>query len=275
MAKNGALSGRVALVTGGGRGLGRAYALLLAREGASVLVNDLGCSTEYEGSDATVAGAVVEEIRSSGGTAAADTSDIGSFAEAARAVEKTIETFGKIDILINNAGVVGRNEVEDVTSESYQRLIDMHFGAAVGAVNAAFPVMKRQRYGRIVNTLTEAVFNPALGGGIVYTPAKAAIMSATIAIAKAGEAYGITANAVSPVGRTRLSGGAVDRFGQQGLDFTTEKVASVVLKLVTEDAGDINGKVFFTGAGLVREYGAPPRTKTDLARRLESEAALL
>jgi NAD(P)-dependent dehydrogenase (short-subunit alcohol dehydrogenase family) len=275
MARSGLLDGRVALVTGAGRGLGRAYALMLAREGAAVVVNDLGCSTDYEGGDPSVVAAVVAEIASQGGRAIADPSDIASFAAAAHAVELAIGTFGRLDILINNAGVSGPNDVEGVSEEWYDKLLDVNFKATVATVKAAFPQMKRQRYGRIVNTVTEGVFNPGFGGGVVYSPAKAAVWAATLAMAKAGEECGITANAISPVARTRLAGGAIDRFGQKDLDFAVEPVARAVVYLVSEASADITGRLFYAGAGFVREYAPPARSRTDLAQRLEDRAKTL
>jgi NAD(P)-dependent dehydrogenase (short-subunit alcohol dehydrogenase family) len=248
---------------------------MMAREGAAVVVNDLGCSTDYAGKDPSVAAQVVDEIAAGGGKAIADPSDIASFAAADHAVGLAIETFGRLDILINNAGVNGPNAVEDVTEEWYDKLMGVNFKATVATVKVAFPQMKKQRYGRIVNTVTEGTFNAGFGGGVVYSPAKAAVWAATLAMAKAGEEWGITANTISPAGRTRLAGAALDRFGQKDLDFDVEHVARAVLCLVAEAAGDITGSVFYAGGGFVREYAVPSRSRTELSQRLEIQARAL
>ena len=269
------LEGRVALVTGAGRGIGRAHALTLAREGALVVVNDLGCTVEGQDSDRSVAVGVVEEIRSLGGTAIDDASDISTFAGAAAAIHAAVGAFGGIDILVNNAGITGGpGSVEEVAEESLDLLMAVHYKGAIGTVRAAFPLMKRQRYGRIVNTVSEAAFPVPRGqgaGGPGYPAAKAAVWSATLGMAREGVAYGITVNAISPGARTRMSSGLLDTGVSAGLDLDPEHVARVVAYLVSERAGDINGRVVHAAAGAIREYQITRTAQTELVQRLDSE----
>lgn len=193
---------RVAVVTGAGRGLGRAYSVALAERGARVVVNDLGCELDGDGADPSPAAEVVEEIRAAGGEAVASHADVGDEAGAGSIVAAAIESFGRLDVVVNNAGNMGPEPFERLRSESLRAHLDVH---AVGALNvtvAAWPHLLDAGYGRIVTTTSIGLF----GGPYIaaYAAAKGAAFSLGRSIALAGEPHGIIANLVAPVAETRM-----------------------------------------------------------------------
>ncbi|HZA00641.1 MAG TPA: SDR family NAD(P)-dependent oxidoreductase, partial [Acidimicrobiales bacterium] len=200
------LDGRVALVTGAGRGIGRADALVLAELGAAVVVNDLGTTVDGRGADAGPAGEVATEIIAAGGRAVPDTTDVASIEGGAAAVKVALEAFGRLDVLVNNAGfAVGGGDVEHPVETEIDALIGVHLKAALGTMRAAVPVMRSQGYGRIVNTVSEVALDARLTDGLGYGAAKAALWSVTLSAARALTGRGITVNAISPGARTRMN----------------------------------------------------------------------
>ncbi len=190
------LRGRVALVTGAGRGLGRAHALALAAHGAAVVINDL---------DAGPAAEVAGEVCARGGQAIADHTDVASIRGGRQAVQTAIDSFGRIDVLVNNAGFAhGGGTVEVPDDDGLDALLAVHFKAAVGTMAAAFPDMRTRGWGRIVNTVSEASLDPRFVASVGYGAAKAALWSATLVAAAQWETHGITVNAISP-GAARAS----------------------------------------------------------------------
>lgn len=195
------LDGHVALVTGAGRGIGRAHALQMASRGTKVVACDIGVALDGSGADVTVANEVAAEITAAGGVAVPDTNDISRFSGGAAAVWTGIEAFGKVDIVVNNAGLVGAASIEDITEEILDHQFAVHVYGAVGTVKAAWPGMRAQSWGRVINTVSEAAFPPKVPrgrGGLGYGMAKAAIWTATFALAAEGLPHGITVNAISP-----------------------------------------------------------------------------
>lgn len=267
----GPLDGRVALVTGGGRGIGAAHARRLAADGAAVVVNDAGTSPDGKSSGDPVAREVAGLIRDSGGEATADTSDVSDFNGAAAAVQAALDAYGTIDILVNNAGIIGSASAGDLTEEDLSRMLAVHTTGSAGTIRAAWPVMRARRYGRIVNTTSEAAYDLRMGTGIPYATAKAAIWGLTMAAAGEGREHGITVNAISPGARTRMSESFLTAGADNGLDLSPDHVARVVALLVREDAGDITGRVVHAAAGYVREYVLRRSPDTDLAARLGTE----
>src|SRR5579885_1765427 len=199
------LDNRVAIVTGAGRGLGRAHALALAARGARVVVNDLG--TELDGAggaDRTVADAVVEEIREAGG-AAVGNHDTVATAEGARGIVKTaLDAFGTVDIVVNNAGAIRKKPFLEHTADDLNALLAVHQAGSFFVSQAAFEVMMKRRYGRFI-------FTTSVGGlranqyVAAYGSAKARIVGLVWAVALAGAQYGIAANVISPYGYTRMA----------------------------------------------------------------------
>ena len=248
------LAGRVAIVTGGGRGIGRAHAMRLARHGAAVLVNDLGTTVGGEGQDRSPAVSVVAEITTAGGSAVADEGDVSSFAGAAAIVERALAAFGRLDILVNNAGIATDAPIDDMTEELLLRHIGVHYVGTVGTCRAAVPHLRRQGYGRIVNTVSEAALDTRFPGGVAYGGAKAAVWAATLAMSRQLLGTGVTVNAVSPGARTRMNE-AMFAAAPPVLDLDPDHVAKVVAALVGEDSGAINGHVIHAAAGSIRDYG--------------------
>lgn len=264
----GPLSGRVAVVTGGGRGIGAAHARRLAADGAAVVVNDSGASLDGMTAGEPVAAEVAARIRADGGEAVADLSDVATFDGAAAAVQAALDAYGTIDILVNNAGIIGSAGVGDLDQRDFERMIAVHVTGSVGTIRAAWPVLRAKRYGRIVNTTSEAAYDVRMAAGVPYATAKAAIWGLTMAAAGEGRPHGITVNAVSPGARTRMSESFLADGGDNGLDLSPSHVADVVALLVRDDAGDVTGRVVHAAAGFVREYLLRRSPETELAARL-------
>jgi NAD(P)-dependent dehydrogenase (short-subunit alcohol dehydrogenase family) len=205
------LKGKVALVTGAGRGLGRAHALALAAAGAQVVVNDLGGSPGGEGMDAGPAQEVVNEIAATGGVAIADTADISSWFEAGRLVEHTLAHFGRLDILVNNAGICRPTAFGSLSELDWDRLIDVNAKGTAALIEAATRHWRANgpEQGRaIVNTASPAGANPHIPLGI-YGVSKAAVLALTQVAAQELASLGVRVNALAPVARTRMLGAAM------------------------------------------------------------------
>jgi NAD(P)-dependent dehydrogenase (short-subunit alcohol dehydrogenase family) len=239
--------GRVALVTGAGRGIGRAHARLLAARGASVVVNDLGGSLQGEGADVGPAEAVVAEIEAAGGAAAADASDVATPEGAAALVDLALERFGPIDIVVNNAGIMRWGGLPDVDAADLERHLAVHVLGTFGTVRAAWPHLVAQGYGRIVNTTSSGVFG--LPTNLAYATAKGGVLGLTRSLATAGAASGITANCIAPAAMTRMAG-RPEAAGEPPADdpMAPDLVAPMVAFLAHEDC-PVTGEVYTAGAG--------------------------
>ncbi|MDH4148536.1 MAG: SDR family NAD(P)-dependent oxidoreductase, partial [Acidimicrobiia bacterium] len=196
--------GRVAVVTGAGRGIGRAYAHLLAERGASVVVNDLGGSMEGVGADAEPSAAVAAEIVAAGGTAAADDSDVATAGGARVLVDAAVERFGRLDILINNAGIIRWAGFPDADIDNLERHLAVHTVGSFNTARAAWAHMVTQAYGRIVMTTSTGMLG--LPNNTSYATAKAAVIGLTRSLATAGVAHGIKINLIAPAAYTRMAG---------------------------------------------------------------------
>lgn len=194
---------QVAIVTGAGRGLGRLYALDLARRGAAVVVNDIGGSMRGDGTDASVADAVVEEIRQGGGTAVASHDSVDS-AEGGRAiVDAAIDEFGRLDAVVGNAGIFGSVMFEDLSFDDWQRMLRVHLDGGFHLSQPAYKAMKTTGGGRFVFISSSAgIFGQPMEAH--YAAAKAGLVGLTNVIAIEGQAHGILANAVMPTGFSRM-----------------------------------------------------------------------
>jgi NAD(P)-dependent dehydrogenase (short-subunit alcohol dehydrogenase family) len=265
------LTGKVALVTGGGRGIGREHCRTLAMRGASIVVCDLGGAVDGSGADPSVAEAVAEEIRSEGGRALAVSCDISTFAGAASAVGAAVHTYGRVDIVVNNAGITGGAGIDTIDEAILERVLAVNFYGTLGVTKAAWPYMRDAGWGRVVNTVSEVAFDSAMatGSSLGYGAAKAAVWSATLSLAREGRAHGITVNAVSPGAFTRMNAAMFEESGPPaGLDLDPRHVARVVEWLVSDEAGDVTGKVIHAAGGHHREYVMKRRPDTELVARL-------
>jgi NAD(P)-dependent dehydrogenase (short-subunit alcohol dehydrogenase family) len=238
--------GRVAIVTGGGRGLGRAYALLLASRGARVVVNDSGGTLSGDGSNAGPAHEVVQEITASGGEAIASTESVATPAGGQAIIDAALHRYGRVDVLIHNAGNVRRAPLRDMTSDDFDAVLDVHLRGAFHVVRAAFPVMCDAGYGRIV--LTSSI------GGLYgnhqvanYAAAKAGVIGLSNVVALEGASEGVTCNVVVPAAVTRMAEG-IDTSAYPPM--SPELVAPVVGWLAHESCS-VTGEIFVALAGRV------------------------
>jgi NAD(P)-dependent dehydrogenase (short-subunit alcohol dehydrogenase family) len=243
--------GRVAIVTGAGRGIGREHALLLARHGASVVVNDLGGSMDGEGADRGPAQQVVDEIEAMGGKALANTDDISDWDGAERLIRSAIDTFGGLDILINNAGILRDRMLTNMSEAEWDAVIKVHLkGTFAPCRHAAAYWRERAKAGeandaRIINTSSPSgIYGNA--GQTNYGAAKAGIASFTIIAAKELVRYGVTVNAIAPAALTRMTEGlgmgqAPEEIKEQ---MSPAHIAPIVCWLASPQAAHVTGRVF-------------------------------
>lgn len=267
------LSGRVAVLTGAGRGIGAAHAAALAAAGATVVVNDNGVDLGGGHPDPEIADRSAASIRAAGGRAVSDVSDVSDFTGAARVVRRAVDDFGRLDILVNNAGIVrAGTSVETLPEVELQRTLGVHLVGTIGTIRAAFPVMRSQRYGRIINTTSEAALSTDMAAGMAYAAAKSSVWGITMAAAREGAGVGITVNAISPGALTRMSKPYLDKAGNpEDLDLSPGQIARVAVALCGEKFCHTNGKVLHTAAGCVREFILGRVNDSELVKDLLSE----
>ncbi|MFD7678159.1 3-oxoacyl-ACP reductase [Streptomyces sp. NPDC060187] len=262
------LDGLTAIVTGAGRGLGRAEALELARLGAAVVVNDFG-QPGRDGSgeaSATPAEQVAEEIRAAGGRALAHTGDVGDHEQARELVESAVAGFGKLDVLVNNAGILRDRMVFSMTEDEWDSVIRVHLKGHFNTTHFASAHWRARSkatgapvYGRIVNTSSEA-FLAGSAGQPNYAAAKGGIVGLTTSTALALAKYGVTANVICPRARTRMTEDVFAGFGRpdEGLDpLAPEHVAPLVGYLASPAAADVNGQLLVVHGGMVAVVERP------------------
>jgi NAD(P)-dependent dehydrogenase (short-subunit alcohol dehydrogenase family) len=257
----GLFDGKVAIVTGAGRGIGREEALLLAREGASVVVNDLGGARTGEGADVGPAQAVVDEIVAAGGSAVANTNDCSSWNGAEELVNQAIETFGSLDILVNNAGILRDKMSFNMTEEEWDSVIRVHLKGhfAPSRFAAAYWRQKSKDTGesvnaKIVNTASESGLY-ANAGQANYAAAKAGIASMTIVLARELERFGVRVNCIAPVALTRLTEdlmGGGEQNEELARRLAPANVAAGVGWLASDLSEGVNGQVLKIQGGLAQ-----------------------
>jgi NAD(P)-dependent dehydrogenase (short-subunit alcohol dehydrogenase family) len=221
--------GRVAIVTGGGRGIGLAYSRLLADRGARVIVNDLGTAMDGDGADTSLAETAAASIRASGGAAEADATDIATADGGEQLVEHAIRAFGSVDIVVNNAGIFWTDHFPDVAPADFERQLAVHVGGTFAVTRAAWPHMASAGYGRIVMTTSSgALGSPNLAA---YGTAKAAVLGLARSTAASGQAVGIRVNAVAPMAMTRMMAVGM-RAAPPGSEAADERDPALVAPLV-------------------------------------------
>ncbi|MEM7584736.1 MAG: SDR family NAD(P)-dependent oxidoreductase [Acidobacteriota bacterium] len=236
---------RVAIVTGAGQGLGRCYAQYLAARGAKVVVNDLGGGLDGSGSDRGPAEQVAEEIRSAGGEAVANHDSVSDREGSARIVEAALDHYGRLDILINNAGILRDKIFSRMKLEDFEAVVDVHLLGAAFVTRAAFPVMRKQAYGRIVMTTSAAGLWGNLGQAN-YAAAKLGVVGLMNSLKIEGKKTNIRVNTVAPVADTRMGAKVFPDFFKAMI--RPELVAAAVAYLASEQC-EASGDVLVTAAG--------------------------
>jgi NAD(P)-dependent dehydrogenase (short-subunit alcohol dehydrogenase family) len=265
------LKGRVAIVTGSGQGIGKAVAIALAAEGAKVVTNNRKAGTS--GGDAET---VAAEIKAAGGEAVPFFGSVSDFKEAQKAIQTAVSTFGRIDIIVNNAGSDAPKMVWNMTEEDWDLSVDSFLKSAFNCIRHATPLMREQKWGRIINTTSTAWLGAV--GHCNYSAAKAGLVGLTRAVAREVGRYGITCNAYAPTAGTRftlsedvkagfqkrLDSGLITRERYEELMHPPgpETVAPFVAYLCTNEAANINGQVFDVTYPNIAIYSESAKTKT-------------
>jgi NAD(P)-dependent dehydrogenase (short-subunit alcohol dehydrogenase family) len=238
--------GRVAVITGAGGGLGRGYALLLASRGAKIVVNDLGGTFDGAGADQTAAQKVVDEIKAAGGEAVPNYNSVSEWEGAQGIIQTAVDAFGKVDILINNAGILrDKSIIKMEIDEDYRKVMAVHLDGSFFCTKAAFPIMRENNYGRIVSTASAA---GAYGnfGQTNYGAAKLGIAGLMNCLKQEGAKYNILANTLIPVAGTRMTATVLPPAVLEKLK--PEYVAPIVAWMVSEEC-DVSGNIFVAGGG--------------------------
>ena len=244
----------VAVVTGAGRGLGRAHAICLASRGCRVIVNDLGTDDDGRGADAVPAREVVETIRRAGGQAEANLGSVADEANVAAMVDLAASRFGGLDIVVNNAGYEYPVDFAEIDIAAVRRLFEVHVFGAMILTRAAWPHLIRSGSGRVINTVSSAVYGMA--GRTGYGAAKGALLGFTRSLACDGEPHGIKANAIAPMAGTRMADAA--KVAKEVSDYMKqhmppELVSPAVAYLAHPDCR-VNGESFVVGGGKIGRY---------------------
>jgi NAD(P)-dependent dehydrogenase (short-subunit alcohol dehydrogenase family) len=256
------LEGKVAIVTGAGRGIGRGEALALASEGAKVVVNDLGGAVDGSGASTSPAEEVVAEIKKLGGGAVANYDSVATEQGGQNIIKTAVDTFGRVDILVNNAGILRDRMLFNMTEEDWDTVLKVHLYGHFHTIRAVSPLFRQQRYGRIVNTASVAGLNATTYGQANYGAAKEGIVGLTRKVARDMGRYGVTCNCVRPNAGTRLTLSdemkkarpeAMARFQEM----KPEGIAPLVVWLASDDAANVNGRTFFVERGRVGLYSEP------------------
>ena len=238
--------GKVAVITGAGGGLGRQHALLLASRGALVVVNDLGGSVDGTGENASAAQTVVDEIRAAGGEAVANHDSVSTPEGGEAIIQTAIDAYGRVDIVINNAGILRDKTFHNMTPEFVDPVIDVHLKGAFNVSKPAWIRMREQNYGRIVSTSSAAgIFGNF--GQANYGAAKMGLVGLSRVLAAEGAKYNIKANVIAPLALTRMTENLMGALGEK---LAPELVSPIVAWLAHEDC-DVSGEIYSVGGGRV------------------------
>lgn len=262
----GALEGRVAVITGAGRGIGREHALLFASEGASVVVNDLGGSNAGEGTDAGPAHEVVAEIKAAGGKAVANTANIATWDGAKSLIQQAIDEFGRLDVVVNNAGILRDCFIPTMAESDWDAVIAVHLKGHFSVLRHAAEYWKAQSkagdqpHAAVINTASGSGTTIPNAGQANYGSAKAAIAALTLVAADELERYGVRVNAIAPIARTRLTlatpgmGALMAEPEDEGeVDlFSPANISPLVAYLATEKC-PITGRVYAVQGGAISQ----------------------
>jgi NAD(P)-dependent dehydrogenase (short-subunit alcohol dehydrogenase family) len=257
------LKGKVAIVTGAGRGIGRGEVLALASEGAKIVVNDLGGARDGTGASSSPADEVVAEIKKLGGEAVANHDSVTTMQGGENIVKTAIDSFGKVDILVNNAGILRDRMLFNISEEDWDLVLKVHLYGHFHTIRAVSPFFRQQRYGRIINTSSIAGLYATTYGQANYGAAKEGIVGLTRKVARDMGRYGVTCNCIRPNAGTRLTlsdemrktwpKSAIEMLEQM----KPEDIAPLVVWLASDEAANVNGRVFYVETGRVGLYSEP------------------
>ena len=288
------LKDKVAVVTGAGRGIGRGIAMLMASEGAAVIVNDLGVAVDGRGHDTSAADETVAAIGAAGGRAVANYDNVSDFAAAARIVDTAVKTFGRLDVLVNNAGILRDRMIFNMNEEEFDTVVAVHLKGTFNCSRHAAVQMRQQKSGRIISmSSTSGLYGNT--GQANYGAAKDGIAGFTRVVSRDLGRYGITVNAIAPAAATRMTATVGDaarqartRAGVAGMGAEArsllprpqreaDDVAPFATYLASDAAANINGQIFVVMGGIISlvNYPAPVRTITKPTRWTPEEIAAL
>ena len=292
---SGICDGRVAVITGAGRGIGREYALMLAAQGAKIVVNDLGASMDGSGADASPARTVVDEIRSSGGDAVVNGENVADFDGAKRMIEQALSDFGRLDVVINNAGILRDRMLVNMDEAEWDAVINVHLkGTFAPARHAAAYWREQAKAGkendaRIINTSSPSGIYGNIGQ-TNYGAAKAGIAAFTVIAAQELHRYGVTVNAIAPAALTRMTenlGGnpAADDDEEAKNAMSPRWIAPIVTWLASPESAKVTGRVFDVRGdkiaiadgwhrGKPEAFSDDPAAMGEIVAKLSSEAPL-
>ncbi|KAJ2335017.1 hypothetical protein GGH91_005566, partial [Coemansia sp. RSA 2671] len=238
---------RVVIVSGAGGGLGKAYSLFFASRGAKVVVNDLGSGLKGEGSSSSAADIVVDEIKKAGGQAVADYHNV---LEGDKIVETAIKAFGRVDVIINNAGILRDKSFKSMTDKDWDDVLNVHLRGAYLITKAAWPFMRKQKFGRVVMTSSAAGIYGNFGQAN-YAAAKQALVGLSNSLAQEGAKYGITSNAIAPLAASRMTATVMP---PEILEALKPELIAPLVAYLTHESTTQSGGLFEIGAGKITAH---------------------